>query len=119
RWMGTPANIMPPREGRSRPEIARFKVDLPAPFEPTTATISPYCTVRSTPCRISAPPYPAWSPLTASTGSVTAESRGRAPAEIGLYDARIGCDHPRRACRNDAAFGQHQDLLGETHDGLH
>src|SRR5439155_4568417 len=116
-WMGTPAKMMQPRDGRSRPEIARLRVDLPAPFEPTTATISPCCTVRSTPCRISAPPYPAWSPLTARTGSGIL--RRRAAAEIGLYHARIGCNGLRRTFRNDAALGQHQDLLGEAHDGLH
>ena len=35
-------------EGRSRPEIARSVVLFPAPFEPSTATISPACTRSDT-----------------------------------------------------------------------
>ncbi len=33
-------SIEPPRAG-TIPEIARLRVDLPAPFEPRTATMSP------------------------------------------------------------------------------
>src|SRR6266478_5449053 len=95
----------------------RDTIDLGrAPWMGTPA-ISPCCTVRSTPCRISAPPYPAWSPLTARTGSGIL--RRRAAAEIGLYHARIGRNGLRRTFRHDSALGQHQDLLGEAHDGLH
>ena len=41
---------------RITPEMVRLSVDLPAPFEPSTATISPAPTLRSTPRRISVAP---------------------------------------------------------------
>ena len=44
------------RRGRSTPEMARLSVDFPAPFEPSTATISPSFTARSMPRRISVAP---------------------------------------------------------------
>src|SRR5260370_41984708 len=85
RSMGTFANMMEPREGLSRPEIARLRVDFPAPLDPRTATISPCPTVRSTPWRISVPPYPACSLLTARIGSVI----------IGLLQASAPPRHSR------------------------
>ena len=39
---------------RTRPEMARRSVDLPAPFGPTTPTNSPLSTVSETPFRIEA-----------------------------------------------------------------
>ena len=50
------AKRIAPRHGRSTPEIARLSVDLPTPFEPSTATISPSFTARSMPRRISVAP---------------------------------------------------------------
>jgi hypothetical protein len=37
-----------PDEGRTKPEIVLSVVDLPAPLEPISATISPASTVMST-----------------------------------------------------------------------
>ena len=42
--------------GAQTPEIVRLSVDFPAPFEPSTATISPALTARSMPRRISVAP---------------------------------------------------------------
>ena len=56
RSIGSAAKRIAPRHGRSTPEIARLSVDLPAPFEPSTATISPSFTARSMPRRISVAP---------------------------------------------------------------
>ena len=39
--MVAPSKRMLPRQGRMTPEMVRLSVDLPAPFEPSTATISP------------------------------------------------------------------------------
>src|SRR3974390_787515 len=117
-----PAKIMDTRESGSRPEIARFSVDFPAPFDPRMAMISPCPTVRSRPCRISVPPYPACTPLTIRIGSGIMGSGSalrRALTEVGLYDARICRDRLRRSLRDDAAFGQNQDLLRKAHHGLH
>ena len=57
RSIGTPSKRMRAlREARMTPEMVRLSVDLPAPFEPSTATISPAPTARSTPRRISVAP---------------------------------------------------------------
>ena len=47
--MSTPCRRTDPRVGSPSPEIARSSVDLPAPFTPSSATISPSSTVKSTP----------------------------------------------------------------------
>ena len=56
RSIGAPPKRIAPRHGRSAPEMVRLSVDLPAPFEPSTATISPSFTARSMPRRISVAP---------------------------------------------------------------
>ena len=51
--MSAPSSeIVPDRTGRS-PNTAFTKVDFPAPFGPTTPTISPRATCRSQPFRMS------------------------------------------------------------------
>jgi hypothetical protein len=45
--ISAPPNRIAPETGRSSPEIARIRVDLPAPFGPSTANISPGRTARS------------------------------------------------------------------------
>src|SRR5436305_824768 len=117
-----PSNWIAPRHGRSTPEIARLSVDFPAPFEPSTATISPGATTRSMPRRISVAPYPACSPVIARIGSAIgspAHPARRAVTEIGFDHARIGRDRLRRACRDDASFGEHEHMRGQTHHRLH
>ena len=44
-----PLNVIAPVRGRSRPEMVRRVVDLPAPLEPMSVTISPSLTTRETP----------------------------------------------------------------------
>jgi len=48
--MSSPANLILPEATGRMPEIARMVVDLPAPFAPISATISPSSTVRLMPC---------------------------------------------------------------------
>ena len=50
-----PRRIVPDRIGCT-PEIARSSVVLPAPFDPTSATISPASTLSDTPCSTSMRP---------------------------------------------------------------
>jgi len=45
--MRSPSNVMVPERGRSKPEMVFTNVDLPAPFGPSTATISPACIASS------------------------------------------------------------------------
>jgi hypothetical protein len=49
RSIAAPAKRIAPERARTTPEMARLSVDLPTPFEPSTATISPGSTFRSTP----------------------------------------------------------------------
>ena len=96
------------------PEIVRLSVDLPTPLEPSTATISPAPTSRSMPRSTSVSPYPARRPRTVeqrSLGMRGSEFRRRAVTEIGLDDFCIGGDLRRRAFGDDAALGQHEDML--------
>ena len=46
-----PSTVTVPEVGRSRPPSIWSRVDLPEPEVPTTATNSPFSTVRSTPSR--------------------------------------------------------------------
>src|SRR4051812_35937083 len=95
----SPAKRIAPRHGRSTPEIARLSVDFPAPLEPSTATISPGATARSTPRRISVAPYPACRLVMLRMGSAIggpAHAAGGAVAQIGFHHARILGDLPRR-----------------------
>ena len=53
-WPWTPLSLSPrneiePARGLIRPEMARRVVDLPAPLEPMSVTISPLCTRRDSP----------------------------------------------------------------------
>jgi hypothetical protein len=48
-----PSNWIEPSRGGVRPEIDRSVVDLPAPFEPISVTISPSSTSSDTPFRAS------------------------------------------------------------------
>ena len=56
-----PSTVTVPPVGRSRPPSMWSRVDLPEPEVPTTATNSPFSTVRSTPSRartsVSPEPY--------------------------------------------------------------
>jgi hypothetical protein len=53
-WVGScvmsrPAKVMRPSRARGLPKIVIISVDLPAPFAPISATISPSATSMSTP----------------------------------------------------------------------
>ncbi len=55
--MSTPSWLMLPRLGATSPEIARNTVDLPAPFVPRSAIVSPRRNSRLTPNRTWTCPY--------------------------------------------------------------
>src|SRR5215470_3674867 len=124
RSIATSSNRIEPVHGRTTPEMAWLSVDFPAPFEPNTATISPCPTTRSTPRRISVPPYPARRLFTTRMDSGMGASCSRHPAgctaaQIGLDHTRISRDCARRTFRNDAPLGQHEHVLGKAQDRLH
>src|SRR5262245_58753618 len=122
RSIACPAKRIEPFVARSTPEIVRLSVDLPTPFDPRTATISPAPTIRSTPCRTSVSPYPACKPPTASSAlspMLRSQLCRRATAQVRLNDERICNNFCWRAFGNDSTFGQHEHVLGETHHRLH
>src|SRR5262249_43112500 len=120
RSMEWPPKRMEPRRARSTPELVRFKADFPAPFEPSTATISLLPTVRSTSSITSAAPKPAASTLTERSATrMAGKPRGGTAAEIGFDHLRIAYHRTRRALRHDAAFGEYKHLFGQVHHGVH
>ena len=55
---------------RTMPETARSVVVLPAPFAPSSATISPSSTVKETPCSAATCPYLAETSLSSRSGAI-------------------------------------------------
>src|SRR5216684_1242686 len=104
--------MWPARTGR-RPEIALIRVDFPAPFAPTSATIEPSLTVRSMSRTTVVLSYPAASPRTSSIG------RLRSLADVGFNDARVLLDYAWRAACQNATGVEDDDLVGNTHDERH
>ena len=64
----SPSTSSSPATGRSRPSSSFKKVDLPAPFGPSTATNSPRRTSKVAPRQIARPPYPAARSRPTTTG---------------------------------------------------
>src|SRR6185369_1312580 len=112
-----PQSTTMPEVGASRPPSRWRSVLLPDPDAPTTASVSPRPSVRSTPCRtwtsIREPPLPsmkrlcsARATMTSPPGSLIAERFGglqpaRAPARIDRRDERE--DERDHRDRNDVA----------------
>ena len=65
-----------PACGRRRPRMARISTDLPEPEPPTTPTISPLFTVRSTPSWTTCEPKAFTSPRTSIAGVEKSQGRG-------------------------------------------
>src|SRR5215470_4318546 len=64
-----------PRSGRWTPPRMRINVDLPAPFSPTTAWISPNATSKSTPASATVAPNRLPMPSALTAGRVIASTR--------------------------------------------
>src|SRR5215468_1370274 len=95
----SPRIVMLPRLGRSSPLIVASRVDLPAPFGPTTQVIPPSATVSDTPRSTSPPPYPA---TTSDTSNAGAPPSGRVivvalrRSQVGVKHSVVGPYHVRR-----------------------
>src|SRR5947208_5232979 len=97
--------------------IACSAEDLPAPFGPTSPTISPRPTVRSMPRTAGTPAYRTSSASTsrAAGGSdITA-----APAEVRVRDIDVLPHLRRRAGGERAALVEHVDAVAHLHDQRH
>src|SRR6516165_6066047 len=75
KWHSSPSRRITPRSGRWTPPRMRISVDLPAPFSPTTAWISPYATPKSTPSSATVAPNRLLMPSALTAGPVIASTR--------------------------------------------
>src|SRR3954469_113897 len=82
---GAPPMSTSPESGCSIPPATFIRVDLPAPFSPSSATTSPGCTSRETPFSACTPRKRFWMFRSWRTGTpMTAESMpASAPAKLG------------------------------------
>src|SRR5205823_10072823 len=108
-----PAKWMVPDCGRTRPEIARRVVLLPAPLAPSSVTISPASTRSDRPRTASTLPYAAATRSSSSSGTVV-----RLP-EIGGDDFGVAQHLRRRAVGDAAAEVEHRDVIGDLLDQMH
>src|SRR5262245_56230488 len=75
KWHSSPSRRRTPRSGRWTPLRMRISVDLPAPFSPTTAWISPNATSKSTPSSATVAPNRLLTPSALTAGPVIASTR--------------------------------------------
>src|SRR5262245_26623618 len=75
KWHSCPSRRTTPRSGRWTPPRMRISVDLPAPFSPTTAWISPNATSKSTPSSATVAPNRLLTPSALTAGPVIASTR--------------------------------------------
>src|SRR5262245_133669 len=75
KWHSSPSRRTTPRSGRWTPPRMRISVDLPAPFSPTTAWISPNATSKSTPSSATVAPNRLLTPSALTAGPVIASTR--------------------------------------------
>src|SRR5229473_2866325 len=120
-WSASPSKVMRPERGRSRPLSVERSVVLPAPFDPTSATISPARISRSTSHSTWTSPYATFSfSVRRRTPSVGMRARLRVLlAEVRLDHRRVDRDLGGRALRDFAPVVEDDDTLAHADDHLH
>src|SRR5258708_18930149 len=109
---------MLPAVGVSVPLIAARVVDLPAPFGPTIATISPGCTSNDTECNATTRPYRAANPSTRSIAILRGGASGGC-AEIRLDHLRVLAHFLGRALGDRPAVIEDVDSVAQPKDERH
>src|SRR5690349_12160956 len=109
----SPAKTMSPLV-RTVAEMARSVVVLPAPFAPSTATISPSPTERSIPCSACNGPYRAATPRSSSRGML-----GPLAAQIRLDHRRVALNLRGRALGDLAPEVEDVHAVGDAHHEVH
>src|SRR5207248_7640670 len=89
----SPSTRMTPRSGRCTPPRMRIKVDLPAPFSPTTAWISPKATAKSTPSSAMVAPNRLLTPSALAAGWVIASTRHERHLHVRVAQPAMLDDH--------------------------
>src|SRR6476619_8654476 len=110
--ISVPSNLMVPWVGRSRPEIVRSVVLLPAPFDPINATSSPVSTRSETPWSARMFPYRTWTSVRSSIGL----SGTAGLPEVRRDHLRMTANRGRVALGDDAAVVEHLDPIAQVHD---
>src|SRR6185312_11735358 len=110
-----PSKRSVPAAGDTIPDRVFTSVDFPAPFGPTSATISPRPTRMLTPSSAVACPYRTTSPATSSIPI----PHGGAAAEVGADHALVLGDVLRRAVGDDLTEVEHRDAVGQPDDEAH
>src|SRR6185312_16538120 len=111
--MSRPSKITRPLFGLTAPMMAMSVLDLPAPFAPSSAVISPGRTSSDTSCTACTPPYDTCRPSILSIGSDTVFS-----PQIGFDHGRVAHDLGRRPLGDHLPEIQHQHALGQAHHHL-
>src|SRR5262245_1022649 len=93
KWRSSPLTRMTPRSGRCTPPRMRISVDLPAPFSPTTAWISPNATAKSTLWSASVAPNCLLTPSALAAGWVIASSRHERHLHLRVGQPPVLDDH--------------------------
>src|SRR4051812_6536888 len=106
--MRLPLNPMVPARARNSPVTQRMSVVLPAPLEPTSATISPSFTESEAPKSTGASPYAAWRSCTSSIVG----------PEVGGDYLMVLRDGGGRALCDLLAVIEDHHAVGEAHDHL-
>src|SRR3989449_11716482 len=102
---------MHPAAGRSNPSTDESVVVLPAPWGPSTPTISGSRPSSETPLTAATPPYRVSSPSTLSTTAL--------PSEVGFDDTLVGLDLAGRAFGDLLPEVQDGDPIGDAHHEVH
>src|SRR5262245_19016308 len=84
---------MAPRSGRCTPPRMRISVDLPAPFSPTMAWISPKATSKSTPASASVAPNSLLTPSRRAAGWVITSTRDEGDLHLVVGELAALDDH--------------------------
>src|SRR5215470_4350242 len=99
--IGSPSSSIRPSSGGMTPAMILIRVDLPAPFSPSTAWIRPARTVRSAPAKACTPPYRFETPRASNSGPLV---RGRrAASAAAVISVRLGLSHDLLRGKVDAA----------------
>src|SRR5262249_15377153 len=107
-----------PRHALISPMSVRSSVVLPAPFAPSSTTVSCSPTLRSTPHSTRTLPYPASRPAMSSSAEGE-DSGGILASEKNLDHARIPHRIAKHALENLPAGVHHDDAVGDLVDEAH
>ena len=118
-WIGSPRSVMLPCEGCSSPAMVFSSVDLPAPFGPMMATISPSSTVRL--CALQdlvVAPIPGDDVAAQPAGS-RRHHLAMPPSHIRFLHHRIRCEFRERSLPQMAPLGHDNDRVTQRGNGVH